>query len=46
MIKKYNDNDNNTKNNAQNRDNKKCIYKKLESMCMIILNGNNYINNK
>ena len=41
-------NDNNDENNAQNKDNKIYIqiYKKIESMWMIILNNNNYINNK
>ena len=45
IIIKDNDNDNDDENNAQNRDNKKYIYKKLESMWMTILN-NNYVNNK
>ena len=40
VIIKYNDNDNDDENNAQTRDNKKYIYKKLESMWIIILNNN------
>ena len=39
------DNDNNDENDAQNKDNKKYL-KKIESMWMIILNNNNYSNNK
>ena len=46
IIIKDNDNDNDDENNAQNKDNTKHIHKKVESMSMIFLNNNNYINNR
>ena len=46
IIIKDNDNDNDDEYNAQNKDNTKHIHKKIESMSMIFINDNNYVNNK